>query len=183
MSIGFSSGASCACPGRTSTAIAVDSSAAVTTILLVSPPRLRPSPCRRADSAAPRCFAFRAAPAACRWARTLVESTSTRRTSPNCGSAVISSNSRARAPEATQRRNRLYTASQAPNSPGRSRSGMPVRAMYRVASKNIRSGSTGGWPPLCRLAWLTSGSIAAHSPSVIMYRMGSVAPGASHRLT
>ena len=71
----------------------------------------------------------RAAPAACRWARTFVESTSTRRTSPKCGSAVIASNSRAKAPEPTQRRNRLYTASQAPNSPGRSRSGMPVRAM------------------------------------------------------
>jgi hypothetical protein len=34
-----------------------------------------------------------------------------------------------------------------------------------------------------QLARLTSGSIAAHSPSVIMYRMGFVAPGASHQLT
>jgi hypothetical protein len=36
---------------------------------------------------------------------------------------------------------------------------------------------------LCRLAWFTSGSMAAHSPSVIMYRMRSVAPGVSHLLT
>ena len=44
----------------------------------------------------------------------------------------------------------------------------------QIASKNIRSGSTGGWPPLWRLALLTSGSIAAQSPSVIMYRMAFV---------
>ena len=67
----------------------------------------------------------------------------------------------------------MYTASQAPNSAGRSRHGMPVRPRYSRASKNIRSGSTGGCPPVRRLAAATCGAIAAHRPSVSMYRMAS----------
>src|SRR5262249_17972620 len=74
---------------------------------------------------------FRGAAAGCWGAGTRAESTSSRRTSPKAGSAVRSSNSAARLPEATQRRKRLYTASQRPNSDGRSRHGMPVRARYR----------------------------------------------------
>ena len=49
-----------------------------------------------------------------------------------------------------------------------------MRLRYRTASKNIRSDSTGGCPPLCVLAARTSGSIAAHNSSVNMYRMASV---------
>ena len=104
----------------------------------------------------------------------MVESISTRRTSPRSGSAVSSSNSRRRLPEATQRRKRLYTASQAPKSPGRSRQGTPVRATYSSASKNIRSGSTGFWPERWRLALSTAGPSAAQRASVIMYRMAFV---------
>ena len=103
----------------------------------------------------------------------MVESMSTRRTSPNAGSAVSSSKSRRSRPEATHRRNRLYTASQEPNSAGRSRHGMPVRARYKRASRNARSGSSGFWPWGCRRAFSTAGPRAAQSASVIMYRMGS----------
>src|SRR5262249_24063062 len=74
-------------------------------------------------------------------------------------------------PEATQRRKRLYTASQLPNSEGKSRHGMPVRIRYNSPSKKSRSASVGGWPPLCRLAWCTNGSNAAQRSSVSMYRM------------
>src|SRR5215831_633021 len=119
----------------------------------------------------PDLFFFRRAPAACWCARTMVESISTRRNSPNAGSAVMASNSRRSAPDAAQRRKRLYTASQRPNSDGKSRQGTPVRARYKSASKKSRSGSPGGWPPLCRLACWTNGSIPAQSSSVSMYRM------------
>ena len=49
-------GASWACPGTTSTARAVSSSAAVRTTLVVRPPRLRPRPRAAADRAGPSCF-------------------------------------------------------------------------------------------------------------------------------
>jgi hypothetical protein len=101
----------------------------------------------------------------------MVESISTRRTSANAGSAVSASNRRRSAPEATQRRKQLYTASQRPNLAGRSRQGMPVRARYNSASKKSRSASRGDWPPLWRLAWRTWGSSAAQRSSVGMYRM------------
>src|SRR5262245_12465297 len=108
------------------------------------------------------------APAAWRCARMLVASTSTRFTSANTGLSVSTWNSRARLPLAIQRRKRLYTASQAPNSPGRSRHGMPVRATYNTASKNIRSDKTGVCPPLYRLAASTCGPRTVHSSSVII---------------
>src|SRR5438477_3128319 len=116
-------------------------------------------------------FFFRRAPAACWWARTMVASISTRRTSPRSGSAVSSSNRAWRLPEYTHRRSRLYTASQDPNSAGRSRHGTPVLAQYRTASKNTRSGVSGFCPALCRLARSTSGPMTAQSSSVSMYRM------------
>jgi hypothetical protein len=116
---------------------------------------------------------FLDAPAACRCARTLVASTSTRWTSSNAGSSVSNWNNFAKLPLAIQRRNRLYTASHAPNSPGKSRHGIPVRAQNNTASKNIRSESAGSAPHLYRLARSTHGSIVVQSSSVIMYRMAS----------
>jgi hypothetical protein len=47
----------------------------------------------------------------------------------------MASNSRRSAPDATQRRKRLYMAPQRPNSEGRSRQGTPVRARYKSAEK------------------------------------------------
>jgi len=94
-------------------------------------------------------------------------------TSPNAGLSVSNWNSLARLPLAIQRRNRLYTASQAPNSAGRSLQGTPVRPIYNTASKNWRSGNTGGCPHLYRLACLTHGPMTVQRSSVIMYRMPS----------
>ncbi len=163
-------GASFACPGTTSTAMAVSSSAAVRTTSVVNPPGSgRAMALGRPGR--PDLFLARGAPAA--WARTMVESISTRRVSPNAGSAVIASNRWWRPPEWTCRRNRLYTASRRPNSEGKSRHGTPVRATYNRASRNSRSGRTGGDPPVRRLAASTSGAIAAQRPSVSMYRMAA----------
>src|SRR5262249_37790516 len=63
-SIGTNSGASPAWPGTTSTASAVSSSAAVSTTLVLSPPRLRPSAWALADRPAPTFFSS-AAPRLC----------------------------------------------------------------------------------------------------------------------
>ena len=117
------------------------------------------------------------APAAWRCARMMVESMKTRLTSSKAGLAVRSLNSLFKLPLICQRRNRLYTASHAPNSLGKSRQGIPVCPQYNRASKNSRSDSWGGCPPLYRLACLTSGSMAFQSSSVNMYRMTSVSPG------
>ena len=103
----------------------------------------------------------------------MVESMNTRRMSPNRGSAVSASNSAFRLPDATHRRKRLYTASQEPNSAGRSRHGTPVRARYKSASKNARSGRVGAGPWRFFLAAATAGPRAAQRLSEIMYRMAS----------
>jgi hypothetical protein len=107
----------------------------------------------------------------------MVLSMSTRRVSPNAGSAVIPSNRAFSPPDRTHRRNRLYTASQLPNSAGRSRHGTPVRARYSRASKKSRSGSVGGCPPLYHLARSTSGCSAAQRSSVSMYRIADPPAG------
>src|SRR4030095_1157908 len=53
---------------------------------------------------------------------------------------------RRQSPRTSQRRKRLYTASQRPKSSGRSRQGSPVRARDSPASIHRRSLSTGGRP-------------------------------------
>jgi len=128
----------------------------------------------------PDLFFLRGAPAACWWARTMVLSISTRRTSPSSGSAVIASYAAFSPPDATHRRNRLYTASHRPNSEGRSRHGMPVRARYRTASTNSRSLKAGGAPAGC----LTSANTApsrSQAASVSRYRIADPPP--QHRKT
>src|SRR5262245_9624429 len=75
------------------------------------------------------------------------------------------SQSRRQIPRPSQRRKRLYTASQRPKSFGRSRQGSPVRARYSTASTNRRSLSTGGRPARdFKVARM--GAISAHVLSV-----------------
>lgn len=78
---------------------------------------------------------FLGAPAACWWARTTVESmnSSSRSASPRSASAT-----RAQTPPASQRAKRIYTECQFPNSGGRSRQGLPTRAVYKTASTKRR---------------------------------------------
>src|SRR5262245_46324319 len=68
-------------------------------------------------------------------------------------------------PRASQRLKRLYTASQWPKSCGKSRHGMPVRAIYNTASINMRSLCSGGLPALCLIS-AKMVAISAHAASV-----------------
>jgi hypothetical protein len=78
---------------------------------------------------------FLGAPAACWWARTTVESmnNSSKSASPRNASATL-----CQTPYVSQRANRTYTECHLPNSAGRSRHGLPTRAVYRTASTNRR---------------------------------------------
>ena len=87
-----------------------------------------------------------------------------------------------RPPEATHRRNRLYTASHAPNSAGRSRHGTPVRARYSRASKKSRSGSFGFGPWRVPLGLVDHRPRASQRSSVSMYRIAA-APGSRLEIT
>jgi hypothetical protein len=78
---------------------------------------------------------FFGAPAACWWARTMVES---RKTSSKSASLASSSNTRCHTPLSDQRAKRLYTLFQGPKAFGRSRQGEPVRAIHKTASTNCR---------------------------------------------
>src|SRR5262245_41395387 len=68
-------------------------------------------------------------------------------------------------PRASQRLKRLYTASQWPTACGKSRHGMPVRAIYNTASINMRSRCSAGLPSLCLIA-AKMVAISAHAASV-----------------
>jgi len=78
---------------------------------------------------------FLGAPAACWWARTMVESMNTSR---NRRSLAKAANTRCHTPARDQRANRWYTLFQFPNCGGRSRHGLPVRAIHSTASTNSR---------------------------------------------
>jgi hypothetical protein len=84
------------------------------------------------------------------------------------GSSETASKSRLKTSPFTQSRNRLKTVFQGPNSAGRSRHGLPVRAIHNTASTNrrlsapLRPGSD-FFPRQC-------GSIFAHWASVSTYR-------------
>src|SRR5271166_2150250 len=54
------------------------------------------------------------------------------------GSSETASNIRLKTSALTQCRNRLNTVFQGPNSAGRSRQGLPVRAIHKTASRNSR---------------------------------------------
>ncbi len=92
-------------------------------IFVVSPPRERPM------AYGP----FFCAPAACWWARTMVESINS---ASRSGSLANSSTMRAHTPFLLQRDNRLYTLCQLPNGLGRSRHGEPVRTIHSTTSTN-----------------------------------------------
>lgn len=78
---------------------------------------------------------FFGAPAECWWARTIVESmkSSSRSASPRNALAT-----RSHIPYVSQRAKRTYTECQLPNSAGKSRQGLPTRAVYNTASTNSR---------------------------------------------
>ena len=102
-------------------------STAVCTFVL-SPPRDRPI----------ACAFFLAAPTECWWARTMVLS---RNTSSKSASSASSANTFCQMPLFDQRAKRMYTLFQSPNSVGRSRHGLPVRAIHSTASINCRLSS------------------------------------------
>src|SRR6202521_2960491 len=70
-----------------------------------------------------------------RWTLTMVASTIAYSMS---GSSERASNSRFQTSAFTQSRNRVNTLFQWPNEPGRSRHGLPVRAIHKTASTNSR---------------------------------------------
>ena len=86
---------------------------------------------------------FFGAPAACWWARTTVESMNN---SSKSASPLSASATRCQTPYISQRANRTYTECQLPNSAGKSRQGLPTRAVYRTASTNCRLSAS---RPLC----------------------------------
>src|SRR6516162_9360612 len=75
------------------------------------------------------------APAACWWARTMVESTIRYSKS---GSSDSASKIRHHTPLALQRLKRRKTLFHSPNASGRSRQGDPVRTIHNTPSTNIR---------------------------------------------
>lgn len=84
---------------------------------------------------------FLAAPAECWWARTMVLSRNISSKSASLGS---SANALFQVPLFDQRPKRLYILFQSPNSAGRSRYGLPVRATHSTASMNSRLSSHRG---------------------------------------
>lgn len=109
---------------------------------------------------------FLSAPAACWWARTIVESINTSSKSASPWRAVAT---RCQTPYCSQRENRTYTECQLPNSAGRSRHGHPVRAIYRTASTNRRL-SAARPPPLSVGFPGNSEAIFSHWASLSMRR-------------
>src|SRR5882672_11593195 len=75
------------------------------------------------------------APAACWWARTMVESTIRYSKS---GSSDIASKIRRQTPFSLHRLKRRKTLFHSPNASGRSRHGEPVRTIHKTPSTNIR---------------------------------------------
>ena len=108
---------------------------------------------------------FLGAPAACWWARTIVESINTSSKSASPWRAVAT---RCQTPYCSQRENRTYTECQLPNSDGRSRQGHPVRATYRTASTNRRLSAAR--PPLSVGLPGNKAAIFSHWESLSMRR-------------
>lgn len=108
---------------------------------------------------------FFRAPAECWWARTMVESmkSSSRSASPRSASAI-----RFHTPYASQRAKRTYTECQLPNSAGKSRQGLPTRAVYSTASTNSRLSAAR--PPLSVGFPGSRCSIRSHCPSLNIRR-------------
>lgn len=78
------------------------------------------------------------APAACWWARTIVESSNK---FDNSSSPPSASSTRPQTPRLHQRLNLLYDVFQGPNRSGKSRQGAPVRAIQNTAFTNSRLSS------------------------------------------
>ena len=123
---------------------------------------------------------FFGAPAECWWARTTVESmnNSSRSASPWKASAM-----RDHTPPSSHRAKRTYTECQFPNSCGRSRHGLPTRAVYSTASTNSRLSAAR--PPLSVGLPGNKPSILAHCASLNIRR--SIChiqiPGCKHKST
>lgn len=102
---------------------------------VVRPPRERPRPGLRRP--------LFPAPAACWWARTMVESTdSYASTSPAASARVRGDRSiRSKVPFLAQRRKRACSVAQDPNLSGTSRQAVPVRNFQTLPSRTVRSSS------------------------------------------
>jgi hypothetical protein len=109
---------------------------------------------------------FLRAPAACWWARAMVESTDTSRlirpaaSAKPCNAVTIWRH----VPSRCHRRNSAYTADQDPYSTGTSRQGAPTRTRQRIRSINCRLVHNDGRPG--RFAVGNNGSNTAHCASV-----------------
>lgn len=128
---------SCACPGVTTTARRRPRPSTAWWTFVVNPPRERPIACPTGSQWAPGPRAWAAARhdsgrwvfVACWWARLIVESTATRRSTCPAASASASSTPRIRSQvsSSAHRRWRAHTVFHDPNLLGRSHQGMPVR--------------------------------------------------------
>src|SRR3954462_15156851 len=105
------------------------------------------------------------APCPWRWTLTMVASTMAYSMS---GSSEAASKSRLKTSARTQSRYRLKTVFQRPNSGGRSRQGLPVRAVHNIASKNRRLSAP--LRPGAGVFARQCASIFAHWASVSTYR-------------
>src|SRR6267142_478373 len=101
------------------------------------------------------------APAACWWARTMVESTIRYSKS---GSSDIASKIRHQTPLRLQRLKRRNTLFQSPNASGRSRQGEPVRTIQSTPSTNIRLSRP--VEPFWSGRPMISGAIRSHAASL-----------------
>jgi hypothetical protein len=123
--------------------------------------------CQAASGSPERLSAvFLGAPAACWWARTMVESM---KTSRNRRSRASAAKTRCHTPARDQRAKRWYVLFHEPNSGGRSRQGLPVRAIHSTASTNMRLSVPlrPGSPTLPG----SKSSIRFHCPSRSCFRM------------
>ena len=108
---------------------------------------------------------FLGAPAECWWARTTVESmNSSSRSASRCSTSAT----RDHTPLVSQRAKRIYTECQLPNSAGRSRQGLPTRAVYSTASTNKRLSTAR--PPLSVSLPGNNSEMRAHCPSLNIRR-------------
>ncbi len=108
---------------------------------------------------------FLGVPADFWWVRTMVESmkSSSRSASPHRAWAT-----RSQSPYVSQRAKRTYTECQLPNSTGKSRQGLPTRAVYCTASTNSRLSAA--HPPLSVSFPGSRYSIRAHCASLNVCR-------------
>src|SRR5215211_113955 len=122
------------------------------------------------------------APAACWWARTMVESsrcTDQSRSPAASPAAVSAAKMRSQIPACCQRRKREYTVCHGPYRSGKSRHGAPVRSRQRMPLSTVRWSWLGR--PVSGRAGGSNGSSRAHCSSVSSCRRCGLIHQGYHR--